>query len=161
MDIRITHPRLEKQRVVVTTKVLPILSAKPKVFVNGEPVTGKRKSRKFIYTVTDDSGAEVEISIGVLFFDPVPRVTVGEDRIQLAPPLAKLEYVWIALPIALAFVGGGLGALIGALAAYANGRVFRLAQGNFAKYGFTGLVTAASVLIYLGVVLVILDYLPE
>jgi|SRR5208282_6480584 len=111
MELRITHPRLEKQRVVVTTKAFPMLSAKPKVFVNGDPVKGKTKLRKFVYTVTDDTGAEVDISIRVVFFDPFPRVTVGEDRIQLAPPLVWQEYVWILrchLPLRLSAERSGV-----------------------------------------------------
>jgi hypothetical protein len=160
MEIRITHPRLEKQRVVVKTAGFLTITGKPKVFLNGDPVKGKTKWRgKFLYTVTDDTGAEVEISIRVVFFDPFPRVTVGEDRIQLAPPLVWLEYVWIALPLLLVVAGGAVGGLIGAIAAYINGRIFRLAQGNFAKYGFTGLVTAASVLIFLGFAVGIQAYL--
>jgi len=51
--------------------------------------------------------------------------------------------------------------LIGAIAAIANGRIFRLANGNLVKYGFTGLVTATSVLVYFGLVLVILGYLSR
>lgn len=66
-----------------------------------------------------------------------------------------------ALPLALAAVGGALGGLIGAIAAIANGRIFRLANGNLVKYGFTGLVTATSVLVYFGLVLVILGYLSR
>ena len=155
MELKITHPKLEKQHVVVKTAGVLSITGKPQVFLNGNPVTGKRKSRRFIYTVTDDSGAEVDISIGVFLFDPFPRVTVGEDRIQLAPPLRWYEYVWIALPIVLVAVGGAIGGAIGAIATIANGRIFRLAQGNLAKYGFTGLVTAAAALIYLGLAIAI------
>jgi len=39
-------------------------------------------------------------------------------------PLYWYEYGWMALPILLAFAGGGLGALVGLGAAHLNSRIF-------------------------------------
>ena len=60
-------------------------------------------------------------------------------------PLYWYEYGWMALPILLAFAGGGLGALVGLGAAHLNSRIFWSDRAVWLRYVLTALVSLAAV----------------
>jgi len=141
MELAISHPGFEGQQLVVKT---PGFFRGAQLLLNGTPV----KRQKGVYTVKNNSGADVPVKLRALF-DPIPKVTIGEDVVQLARPLTWYEYAWMGLPIVLVFFGGALGGGIGAFAFYTSCKIFRSAQSNFAKYGLTGLVSVGAVAIFL------------
>jgi hypothetical protein len=59
------------------------------------------------------------------------------------------EWLWIALPVALVFAGGALGALVGVLATSANTRLMRTERAAVYRYGTSALVSGAAVVVFL------------
>ena len=80
---------------------------------------------------------------------------VKAQTIELARPLAWYEYLWMAIPIALVFVGGGLGALFGLVAVYSSARIFRSDRGTAAKYGLSALISLGAALAFFVAALVV------
>lgn len=78
------------------------------------------------------------------YLDPIPKVKVGDETVELASPLKWYEYVWIGIPIVLVFSGGAIGGLVGAMGATASGRVFRSGRGSFAKYGLSAAISLGA-----------------
>jgi len=52
------------------------------------------------------------------------------------------------IPIALVFVGGGLGALFGLAAVYSSARIFRSDRGTASKYGLSALISLGAALAF-------------
>ena len=140
MQLEITHPAFKTQRLAVQTAGWV---AGPNLLVNGSPAT-KRKGR---YTVVSDSGANIEVKLKYNYFDPVPKVQIGEEVHEVLPPLRWYEYAWIGIPIVL-LAGGAIGGFVGALGVLANGRIFRGDYGSGAKFAFSALVTVGAFVAY-------------
>jgi hypothetical protein len=141
MEIPVSHPSFQRQRLAVKTAGF-ISSAK--VLIDGVQI--KRVKGK--YSLDDDSGQPVTAELKINFLDPIPQLKLGNDVIALAPKLQWYEYAWTGVPIVLLFIGGGLGALIGMSAAYANTRIFRSNRSIGTRFAFTGLLSAAAVLVF-------------
>lgn len=122
-----------------------------KLLVGGVPAEGKRG----VYSVPNDSSEAVAIQLKSSFLDPVPKVVVGTETIELARPLAWYEYAWMAIPFVLVVSGGALGAGFGMAAIYSSARIFRSDRGTAAKYALTGLISAAAFLAFTVLVVVI------
>jgi hypothetical protein len=137
MEIPVAHPEFQIRRLAIETAGW---IRGPRLLVNGAPV----KRAKGRYTVTSDAGTEVAIELKHNFLDPVPKVKIGDNLVELARALKWYEYVWLGIPIVLLFTGGGLGALVGILAVYASARVFRADLNVFAKYGITALISLGA-----------------
>src|SRR6266571_1917844 len=103
----------------------------------------------------ENSGQEREIRLKTNGLDPVPKVQIGGQAIELARPLAWYEYVWMGIPIALVFVGGGLGALFGLAAVYSSARIFRSDRGTASKYGLSALISLGAALAFFVAALVV------
>jgi len=101
------------------------------------------------FELKDNSGAPVAFRFGQVPFDPIPKVIVRDEVIELAPPLAWYQYVWILLPVALLVVGGLLGGLAGGAAAFANMQIMRQPGPVWMKYAITGLVSLAALVAWL------------
>jgi len=71
------------------------------------------------------------------------------------------EHVWIALPIVLVFVGGAIGGACGGAAWAVNRSIFLKVQNPVLRYVFTGLVSAAAVVVWLVFVVVVLALLHK
>lgn len=112
---------------------------------DGAPVPRKGT----VFELKDNQGALVSFRFGQTLFDPIPKVIVRDDVIELAPPLAWYQYLWILAPASLIFVGGLLGGLAGGAAAFANMHLMRQPGSAAAKYAITGLVTLAAFVVYL------------
>jgi hypothetical protein len=142
MRLDIEHPEFKTKRLAVETAGW---FSGSKLLVNGA-IAEKRKGR---FTVPSDSGAEVSIELKYNLLDPIPKVKIGDETLELAPPLQWYEYAWIGIPILLVFVGGAIGGLVGAMGARANGRVFRGNHGAPAKYGISALITIGVPVAYI------------
>ncbi len=75
----------------------------PRLIIDGGEVKGKRLR----FSLRDNSGHERETRLKTNGLDPIPKVQIGDQTIELARPLAWYEHLWMAIPIALVFVGGG------------------------------------------------------
>jgi len=141
MEIPVSHPAFTRQRLSVQPAGFV---TSPKVLVDGKPI--KRVQGK--YPLINDSGHPVLAELKINFLDPIPQLKLGNDVLALAPKLQWYEYAWTGLPIILLFVGGGLGALIGMSAAYANTRVFRSNRSTGTRFALTGLLSIAAAAIF-------------
>lgn len=141
MELPISHAAFRVKQLAVETAGW---FRGPRLLVSGQPAQ-RAKGR---YLVSSDAGLEVPVELKHNFLDPIPKVKIGDELIELARALTWYEYLWIAIPIVLVFIGGGLGALVGILATYASARIFRADLNAFAKYGYTALVSIAALLTF-------------
>jgi hypothetical protein len=137
MDLIVSHPAFKQQRLVVRTARF---FAGPRILRNDQPV----KRTKGTYVVRDDSGTDVALRLSGNFVDPIPILTIDDEKIQLARPLAWYEYVWVGIPVLLLFVGGALGAAIGIVATYTSSRIIRSDRSVGRRYAFAGLVSICA-----------------
>jgi hypothetical protein len=141
MQIEVAHAQFRTQKLAVEPAGW---FAGPKLLVNGAAAE-KQKGR---FTVRSDAGQDTTIELKYNFLDPIPKVKVAGDSIELAPPLHWYEYAWIGIPVLLIFVGGAIGGFVGALGAVASGRVFRSGRSAPAKYGLSALITLGAFIAY-------------
>jgi hypothetical protein len=132
----ITYPGLERLNLAVK----PAGFFGPQLLQNGVAL----KKQKGCYTVVNSTGQQVSIKLKGRFMDPVPRVVIGSDTIDLAPALKWYEYTWAGFPIILLAVGGALGGGLGAAAAFSNMNTFRSDRSTAAKFVLTGLTSFAA-----------------
>lgn len=137
MDLPVPDSRFRRQKLALRTASL--LSSS-RLLVDDLPAERSGSN----YALIDDDGNAVRARLLTHPVDPIPRVEVGDKIHQLVPPLRWWEYVWMALPIALTFIGGTVGAFLGFSAAYVNTRVFRLPYPKAVSYLLTGVVTLAA-----------------
>jgi hypothetical protein len=147
MQLELTHPAFKTRRLAIETASW---FTGPKLVVNGS-VAEKRKGT---YLVASDDGAEIPIKLKYNFLDPIPKVTVGDESIELAPSLKWYEYAWAGIPVLLIFVGGAIGGFVGALSACASGRVFRSNFSAPAKYAVSAVITIGAFIAYVVLVTV-------
>jgi hypothetical protein len=141
MQLEIQHPAFRTQRLALQTAGR---FSGPKLLLNGSPVE-KKKGR---FTVASDSGQETAIVLKYNLLDPVPKVKIANETLQVAPSFRWYQYAWIGIPVLLLFIGGAIGGFVGALGAIANGHVFRSGYATPAKYGLSALVTVAAFIVY-------------
>jgi hypothetical protein len=134
MNIPIKHEAFVGRGLAVRTATF---FKGPRVLIDGAEVEGKRHH----FSLRDNSGKEREIVLKTSFLDPVPKVQIGDQTIELARALAWYEYLWMAIPIFLVFQGGALGVLFGATAVYASARIFRSDHGTAAKYALSAVIS--------------------
>jgi hypothetical protein len=116
----------------------------PKLLLND--VVVKRKGRS--YLVRSDIGQELAIKVMYNFLDPVPKMKIGEEMIELAKPLQWFEYAWIGVPMLLVFAGGALGGFVGAGSTVVNGRIFRSDRSAVSKYALAAVTTVAGTAVF-------------
>src|SRR5258706_2827020 len=141
MRVDVTHPSFQPQRLAIETAGW--FSA-PKLLVNGS-ATIKQKGR---FSVKSDSGQETEIQLKYNLLDPVPKIKIAGETLEVVPSLHWYEYAWIGIPVLLIFSGGAIGGFVGALGAVASGRVFRGDYSTPAKYGLSALITVGAVVAF-------------
>ena len=141
MRIPINHPAFKTRHLSV--EAASFLTG-PKLLLDG--VLVKRKGRS--YLVGSDAGQEVPVKVLYNFLDPIPKVKIGEESIELAKPLQWYEYVWIGIPMLLVFAGGALGGFVGAGSTVVNGRIFRSDRGALSKYALAAVTTVAGIAVF-------------
>lgn len=126
-DLRIDHPDLGNNKL---TLALPAFLGKPRIFFNDREIIPEKKT----YSLCQSLGKTFKITLKNNGFDPIPKVFINDEAIDLVRPLKWYEYVWMGLPIALAFQGGAIGAVLGAFAFKINSSIFRSERNTVAKY---------------------------
>ena len=139
--LAVEHPSFQKNTLAVEQAAM---FRGPRLHLNGQVLTGKRR----IYTIADDNGEEQTIQLKPSMLEAIPKVKIGNELITLVEPLKWYQYVWMALPILLVFVGGALGALCGLGAYGVNSTIFRSSKNPFMKYVLTGLVSTVAVVCF-------------
>jgi hypothetical protein len=142
MDIPIKHQGFANRGLAL--RVAGVFNG-PQLILDGRKVRVKR----LLFSVRDNSGVPCEIRLRSNYIDPIPKVQIGDQTLELASPLAWYEYVWMSFPIILVFRGGVLGSMFGIAAVYSNARTFRSDRATAAKYALSALVSIGAVLGYL------------
>lgn len=117
-----------------------------KLFQNGELVT--RKKGKF--TLKTEHGSTVEVKLVAPFYDPIPKLKIGDETIEFAPRFKWYELTWILLPFSMLLAFGAFGAIGGfggAAASMIAGRIFRGDRSVLAKYAISGFASLGIMLV--------------
>lgn len=85
---------------------------------------------------------------GHVFCDGTCAKAFDGNATAPASPMSVGEQVFIALPLALIFVGGLLGGLCGGIASYCNARVFKSGLGQPIKFLVASTITVAAALLW-------------
>ena len=93
--------------------------------------------------------------------DPIPKVFVNENPVQIATPIKWFEYIWMGLPILLILQGGLLGAIFGFIALRLNIDVFRNTKNVIGKYSFTLLISVVFALVYLLIATILIKMIKQ
>lgn len=151
MEIPITHAKLQGQRIALRTAGF---FRGPQILLNGTPI----KRKRWKYLIRNSQGQEVTVQIKSNHIDPIPKLVIDGEKVQLARDLTWYEYLWMGVPIVLVVSGGALGAMIGIGATYSSSRIFRSERGVLSKYLLSGLVSIGAIMgfIVLAVVIQIL-----
>ncbi|HET9743550.1 MAG TPA: hypothetical protein VFQ00_12430 [Terriglobales bacterium] len=142
MQIPVALPGMEGQKL--TLQPSSFLSG-PKLTLNGQLVAKEKGS----FCVRSNAGSPLTIKLKPRLLDPIPDLKLGEQIIQLTPPLQWYQYAWIALPVFLVFAGGAIGGLFGAMAAGISSHVFRSDRSEPMKYALTGLISLGAFAAYM------------
>jgi len=154
MDVPITLPGMEGQNLALR---LAGTFTGARLTLNGEPVT---KQNGF-FQLRSNAGSTLAVKFKSRLLDPIPNLVVGGQTIQIAPPLAWYQYLWMSLPIVLIFAGGAIGGFCGGLAAAISSRIFRSDRSDGAKYALTGLVSTVAFVVYFVVAATLLTALRK
>ena len=133
MEIVVNHPAFKTTRLAV--EPAGFFTA-PRLLVNGS-VVSKQKGH---YSIVSDSGAETIVELRHNFFDPVPKMKIGTESIQLARSFKWYEYTWFVFLVLGMYQAHPVGGLIGALAAVVSARVFRHNYSAPEKLGLLALI---------------------
>lgn len=106
---------------------------------------------------------EVPIELKHNFFDPVPKMKIGNEPVKLARSFSWLEYIWFIFLFLLMANIPPIGGLVGAIGAVVSARVFR---GNYSapkKFGFITLIVIGTfvTLVVVKVLLQLLNGAPQ
>jgi hypothetical protein len=119
----------------------------PKLLVNGQPAPAARASRAM--TLRRNDGREVVAAWKPQFLGlDTPQLLVEGKTISLVEPLKWYQWLWSALPLALAFLGGALGAVAGFVAMAINIRIFRSSLNGILKFVVTAAVSLGALVAY-------------
>ena len=116
----------------------------PKLLIDGAPA----KQEKGRYLLRNNAGSQVQAKLVYNYIDPVPKVEIAGNVIQLARSLRWYEYAWMGFPILLLFWGGAIGGMCGIWAILSNARIFRSNRSSVAKYLITGGISFVAVVAY-------------
>jgi len=141
MEYPVKIEGFEGHRLAVTSDEL---ISNPKLLIDGQPAQAGQKRGEFIIHRNNGSKVIAQLTSATLGFDPVPRLSLDGNKIQVMPPLDRFEWVWSAIPLILFFIGGVLGTLCGILAFAFNVRVFRSERSTLQKFLLTILISSLS-----------------
>ena len=131
----------KKVEVQVAGFITPI-----KIFVNGEQSRPGKKRNELI--INGKNGKPVSVFVQSAFFDTVPRLRVGGQTINVAPPLKWHQYVWSGVPLILVLYGGMLGAILALIGFIFNIRLARSNLSPLLRFAAIGGVTILVWAIY-------------
>jgi hypothetical protein len=137
VDIPIDHEAFSGRGLTLRTAGL---FKGPRVLIDGLEARGKRKK----FALRDNAGQIREVRIKSNHVDPIPKIEIDGQTLELARPLKWYEYAWMSVPILLALYGGALGALFGFGAVYSSARVFRGQRSTAAKYLLSAVISIVA-----------------
>ena len=156
MDYPVTIDGVDNGRV---TLAMGGLVPNPKLLLDGKPLAAGTDG---LFRVPRKKGTDAIITVKTSFFDPLPAITVDQTPVVLAPPLAWYEWLWAASPFGLAIIGGVIGGMMGALAAYVNISIFRSNRPQIEKYLFSAGVSFAVFMVWIFIVVALMAlFAPE
>ena len=135
--------------VVVTSNAF---TGQHTVIVDGQPIPREKGGT---YRLPSADGGTVEARVSSNFLNPSPTLEVAGKKYASAPPLPLVLQILMLLPLALVFVGGLVGGLIGALGVGVNTLVARGSYSTVAKALMMLGVLIVDAIVWLGVVQVI------
>ena len=150
LDFVIKYPQHENQTLLLRASFWKGC----RLFLNGQelsPVKKKRfmKSAEFVFC--DSQSNPVDVKLKFRPFDAIPDLIINEQKIEIAPPLSRLEYLFIFLPAVLLFFGGAIGGIIGGAMVFTNSILFRRLNHKAVRYSMVVLNTVFAFLIYYNV----------
>jgi hypothetical protein len=92
---------------------------------------------------------------GTLYLFPESGINRYSVPLFPARPLVWYEYMWLAWPVLLIFVGGLVGAICGLVAMNRNAHIFCSDRSVLVKYLLTGLISCVAILVFVVVAVVI------
>ncbi|WP_346863763.1 hypothetical protein [uncultured Draconibacterium sp.] len=150
MEYSINLPQIEKDTLKL---VVPQFFGKPKLVYNNIEIP-KLNNR---YAVNGNNETPYIFALKNNFFDPVPKVEVNNQALQIVQAIKWYEYLWMGLPIVLIFQGGLIGALLGFFASRINISIFRNNKKQIIKYLFTLGISLFVICAYLIIVLLLTE----
>lgn len=141
MNIRPVIEGCEGQDIVVKTSLL----SGTRLFVNGQKAARGPKMGTMNLTRNDGRVVTAQWKQQMFGFD-TPQLEVDGKTYVLAQPLKWYEVVLTALPIALVFIGGLPGAIVGVVASAASASIFRSGMKKVAKILLTILIFFTAVI---------------
>src|SRR5262249_4502463 len=125
----------------------------PRLLIDGQPASKGPKRGQLLLRRND--GSAVIAQLRGVFVDPIPQVMIDGKTIKIAEPLPWYVWLWGGLPILLLFLGGALGAGLGAAAMMINGRIFRTDMHGALKFALTGAISLITVLVFFTLAIVL------
>ena len=140
----LTVPGFEGRQLMIE---LPGLFSGANLMVDGRHAPKGPGRGEYLLRRPDGTSAIAKLK-AANFLDPLPKVMVDGVMYQAAAALKWYQYVWIALPLFLVFIGGAIGGGLGGLATALNGRVFRTGSSTMVRYLLSSLITEVVVVGY-------------
>lgn len=119
----------------------------PRLLLNGNLAPAGPGRNQYVLARPD--GSKTIIKLKPTLLDPVPKVIVDGEQIEVVPSLGAMQLVWSGITLVLIFVGGALGGFIGGAAYWTNIIIFRSEMSRAEKYILTALVSGIALVLYL------------
>jgi hypothetical protein len=144
MPYPLTVPGFEGRQLMIE---LPGIFSGARLAIDGHPAPKGPRRGEYLLRRPDGTSAIARLKASN-FLDPLPQAMIDGLPYNAAPPLKWYQWVWIALPLFLVFIGGAIGGGLGGLATALNGRVFRTGSSTVVRYLLTSLITEVAVVGY-------------
>jgi hypothetical protein len=99
------------------------------------------------YALITEDGTTTNVKLVDWFWDPIPQLKIGDEKIQFATPFKWYELTWIVLPFLVLLTFGFVGGLGGVVSSRITGRLFRSERSTLAKYTISGLASIGIILL--------------
>ena len=150
MDYAVSAPELAGRKALVRVRGI---FADPQLVVDGAvvPATG---GGGYAVPSLNPTGTPLTVRLRTPWYDVVPTLTIGDQHLAVAPPLAPGQLLWCALPTLLLTVAGHaiLPTLLGIVLSYYCVYLLRV-QAPAKRYVATGLVILGTIVLIGGFVL--------
>lgn len=154
MEYSINLPEIENEKLKL---VVPKFFGRTKLFYNDIEV--KKSNNR--YSINNGNDKPLLITLKNNYLDPIPKMFVNDNPVQVATPIKWFEYIWMGLPILLILQGGLLGALFGFIALRLNINIFRNTKNIIGKYSFTLLISLVFAIVYLLIATILTEMIKQ
>ena len=137
-------PGFEDHQVILK----PASFSRAKILFDGKVVQKEKDSKNFQVTSNEGFIAKIEMRPSIL--DPLPKVWVDAEKLDIAPPIKWYQWIWIFVPLVVLLVLGTIvGAVFGIPAVLINIQVFRSRMSPILRYVVSVLITILAVTLYM------------